>query len=341
MKVRKTYMILSGLALLLMIVFLLNLSVGSLMIPASEVFAILFTDAPRAKPSWVYIVTDFRLPKAIVAMLTGIALPIAGMLMQSLFRNPMAEPYVLGLSSGASLGVALVILGVSFLPLWLQPYLTSPYSLVLASVLGSFVVLSAVLLAINKVKSTATLLIIGLMFSSFSGALVGVLSYFSSAENLKRFTFWAMGSLSNHSWHDIIVLCMATLLGLLICLYLTKSLNSLLLGESYAQTMGVDIKKTRLYIIVATGILTGGITAFVGPVAFVGLAVPHISRIIFRSSNHFVLFFANMFIGAIVLLLSDMISQLPGSSMVLPINAITSIIGAPIVISMLLNQKRL
>lgn len=311
---------------------------GSLSIPVSEVFSVLFQGG-ASKPSWEYIVLGFRFPKAIVAILTGISLPIAGMLMQSLFRNPMAEPYVLGLSSGASLGVALVVLGAGFLPLGIQQYATSPYSLVLASVAGSFTVLFGVLLAINKVRSTATLLIVGLMFSSFSGALVGVLSYFSTAEDLKRFTFWAMGSLSNHSWQDIFILFITTLVGLSICLVLTKSLNTLMLGETYAQTIGVNIKKTRYQIIIATGILTGSVTAFVGPIAFIGLAVPHISRIIFKTSNHFVLFFANMIIGAIVLLVSDVLSQIPGSSIILPINAVTSIIGAPIVISMLLKQK--
>lgn len=336
----KTYSIFIFLSIVLVAMFFVNLAVGSLAIPVSEVFSVLFK-GEAGKPSWEYIVLGFRLPKAIVAILTGISLPIAGMLMQSLFRNPMAEPYVLGLSSGASLGVALVVLGAGFLPLGIQQYATSAYSLVLASVAGSFLVLFAVLLAINKVKSTATLLIIGLMFSSFAGAFVGVLSYFSTAEDLKRFTFWAMGSLSNHSWHDIFILFVATFAGIIICLFLIKSLNTLMLGESYAQTMGVNIRKTRYRIIIATGILTGSVTAFVGPIAFIGLAVPHISRIVFKTGNHFVLFFANMIIGAIVLLLSDTLSQIPGSSMVLPINAVTSIIGAPIVISMLLKHKNI
>ncbi|HLV46559.1 MAG TPA: iron ABC transporter permease [Flavobacterium sp.] len=334
---RKTYLFVF-LFVVLVAMFFVNLAMGSLSIPVSEVFSVLF-QGEASKPSWEYIVLGFRFPKAIVAILTGISLPIAGMLMQSLFRNPMAEPYVLGLSSGASLGVALVVLGAGFLPLGIQQYVTSPYSLVLASVAGSFTVLFGVLLAINKVRSTATLLIVGLMFSSFSGALVGVLSYFSTAEDLKRFTFWAMGSLSNHSWQDIFILFITTLVGLAICLVLTKSLNTLMLGETYAQTIGVNIKKTRYQIIIATGILTGSVTAFVGPIAFIGLAVPHISRIIFKTSNHFVLFFANMIIGAIVLLVSDVLSQIPGSSIILPINAVTSIIGAPIVISMLLKQK--
>ena len=335
---KKTYLFLGLLSMILIGVFLLNIAIGSISIPVAEVFSVLIK-GESSKPSWEYIILDFRLPKAIVAILTGISLPLAGMLMQSLFRNPMAEPYVLGLSSGASLGVALLVLGASFLPMGFQVAATSAYGLVLASVAGSFLVLFAILLAINKVKSTATLLIIGLMFSSFAAAFVGVLSYFSTAEDLKRFTFWAMGSLSNHSWNDILILFAATSVGAIICLFLIKSLNTLLLGESYAQTMGVQVKKTRYYIIIATGILTGSVTAFVGPIAFIGLAVPHISRIVFRTGNHFVLFFANIIIGAIVLLVSDTLSQIPGTSIVLPINAITSIIGAPIVISMLLKHK--
>ncbi len=335
---RRHSILIAALLVTFLCAFLLNMSVGSVHIPVADTFRIL-TGGEAAKPSWEYILLSYRLPKALVAILVGLALPVSGLLMQTLFRNPMAEPYVLGLSSGSSLGVALVILGGSLFPAAVQHYFSSPFSISIASVSGSFIVLLVVLLVLQKVKDTMTLLVIGLMFSSFSGALVSVLTYFSSAEELQRFTFWAMGSLGNQTWTAIHIMMAGIIIGLLISIVTLKPLNAFLLGEKYAHSLGVPIVKIRYFIITATALLAGTATAFAGPIAFVGLAIPHITRITFKTSNHVVLFTGNLLIGSTVLLISDTLSQVPGASFVLPINAVTSILGAPVVIAILLKKR--
>lgn len=327
-----------GLFLMLILFFILNLSIGSVHIGFKEVVSILVSQESE-KESWKYIILNYRLPKAIVAILVGMALSVSGMLMQTMFKNPMADPYVLGLSSGSSLGVALVVLGGGLFPLAIKQYFTSSLALVLASVLGSLLVLFIILLVSRKVRDTMTLLIVGLMFASFAGALVGVLSYFSSAEELKKFTFWSLGSLGNLTWQNITIMFTAIFIGLFISFRFLKTLNALLLGENYARSLGVNIKKSRLFIILVTAILSGTCTAFAGPIAFVGLAIPHITKMIFKTSNHFIQFFGNLLFGSIILLLCDTICQVPGDSFVLPINAITSIVGAPIVIYLLLRKQ--
>lgn len=335
---RKQKILVFVLLFVLVLFFIGNLSIGSVHITFKEVVSILlFQDSE--KESWKYIILNYRLPKAIVAILVGMALAVSGMLMQTLFRNPMADPYVLGLSSGSSLGVAFVILGSGLFPLVIKNYLMSSLAIVIASVVGSLTVLFIILLVSKKVRDTMTLLIIGLMFGSFAGAIVGVLSYFSSAEELKKFTFWSLGSLGNQSWTTISVMLVAITIGLLISFKYLKTLNALLLGENYARSLGVNIRKSRIVIIIATSILSGTCTAFAGPIAFVGLAIPHITKMVFKSSNHFILFISNILLGAILLLLCDALCQLPGEAFILPINAITSIIGAPVVIYLLLQKK--
>jgi iron complex transport system permease protein len=319
--------------------FLANVSLGSVSIPFEEVVRSLFSK-PMSKVSWEIILWNFRIPKAITAVLVGIGLSMSGLLMQTLFRNPLAGPYVLGLSSGASLGVAFIILGAGFLPLSISTFFLSNYGLVLASSLGSFLVLLAVLLVSQQLKDTMAILIVGLMFGSFTSAIVSVLSYFTSAEKLQKFTFWSMGSISNLSWHEISLLTLFVLIGISISFLVIKPLNALLLGEKYAQSIGIDYKKTRLIIIIATSILAGSITAFAGPIAFIGLAVPHMAKLVFQTSNHFVLFWSTLLLGAIVMLSCDIIAQVPGNDMTLPINAITSVMGAPVVIWLLVRKKR-
>jgi iron complex transport system permease protein len=319
--------------------FLTNVSLGSVSIPFEEVVRSLFSK-PMSKESWEIILWNFRIPKAITAVLVGIGLSMSGLLMQTLFRNPLAGPYVLGLSSGASLGVAFIILGAGVLPLSISTFFLSNYGLVLASSLGSFLVLLAVLLVSQQLKDTMAILIVGLMFGSFTSAIVSVLSYFTSAEKLQKFTFWSMGSISNLSWHEISLLTLFVLIGISISFLVIKPLNALLLGEKYAQSIGIDYKKTRLIIIIATSILAGSITAFAGPIAFVGLAVPHMAKLVFQTSNHFVLFWSTLLLGAIVMLSCDIIAQVPGNDMTLPINAITSVMGAPVVIWLLVRKKR-
>jgi iron complex transport system permease protein len=325
------------LAMSLLLLLLLNISFGQIAIPIKEVCRSLSGNT-ASKESWEYIIFNYRLPKAITAILTGFGLSISGLLMQTLFRNPLAGPYVLGLSSGSSLGVAFVIMGSSFLPVFLAEIFLSSYGIIFASCLGSLAVLIAVLLVSQRIRDTMAILIVGLMFSSFTGAIVSSLTYFSSAEQLQKFTFWSMGNLGNLSWSQIFILLIAISIGLLLSITKIKALDALLLGESYAKSLGINFNKTQLVIIVATSILAGSITAFVGPIAFVGLAVPHLAKLVFQTSKHWILFWGTLFFGAITMLLCDLISQMAGT-VVLPINAITSIIGAPVVIWLLIRKR--
>jgi iron complex transport system permease protein len=320
--------------------FLTNLSLGSVSIPLKEVFNSLI-GRTTTKETWHYIVINYRLPKAIAAMLVGMGLSISGLLMQTLFRNPLAGPYVLGLSSGASLGVATVILGAAFLPPAMTAVMLSSYGIVLASSLGSFLVLMAVLSVSYRLRDTMAILIVGLMFGSLTSAIVGTLTYFSTAEQLQKFTFWSLGNLGNLSWTSIAILFLCVLVGLFLSLFSIKPLNALLLGENYALSLGLDYKKTRLIIIFATSILAGSITAFAGPIAFIGLAVPHISKLVFQTSNHTILFWSTLLFGASIMLVCDSISQVPGGDVTLPINAVTSVFGAPIVIWLLVRKRKM
>ncbi len=336
---RNTYLF-TLLSLLLLLAFFLNISLGQVAIPIKEVVKSIF-GSTASKDTWEYIIVNFRLPKAITAILVGIGLSISGLLMQTLFRNPLAGPYVLGLSSGSSLGVAFVILGAGALPTLASTFLLSSYGIILASCLGSFSVLLLVLLISKYLRDTMTILIAGLMFSSFAGAIVSVLTFFSTAEKLQKFTFWSMGSIGNLSWQNIFILFIAVTLGLLLSLFSLKALDALLLGENYAKSLGLNLNKSRRIIIFATSILAGSITAFAGPIAFVGLAVPHLAKLLFQTSNHRILFWSTIQIGAIIMLFCDMVSQMPGLDFTLPINAITSIVGAPVVIWLLVRKNRL
>ncbi|WP_244281806.1 iron ABC transporter permease [Flavobacterium xueshanense] len=320
--------------------FLINISLGSVSIPVKDVFRSL-TGENASKETWEYIIINYRLPKATAAILVGMGLSISGLLMQTLFRNPLAGPYVLGLSSGASLGVAIVILGATLLPPFLATLLLSSYGIILASSLGSFTVLLAVLAVSHRLRDTMAILIVGLMFGSLTSAIVGTLTYFSTAEQLQKFTFWSLGNLGNLSWTSISLLSIFVAIGLLLSLLSIKPLNSLLLGENYAKSLGLNYKKSRLIIIFATSILAGSITAFAGPIAFIGLAVPHIAKLVFQTSNHTILFWSTILFGAIIMLICDSISQLPGSDFTLPINAVTSIFGAPIVIWLLISKRKM
>lgn len=315
--------------------FVLNLSLGSVSIPTAAIFDSVLGN--EIKSSWEIILWNFRLPKAITAILVGMGLSISGLLMQTLFRNPLAGPYVLGLSSGSSLGVAFMIMAAGFLP----SFLLSDYGIVMASSIGSFIVLMAVLVVSQKLRDTMAILIVGLMFGSFTSAIVSVLSYFSTAQELQKFTFWSMGSLANLSWTSVLILAFCCVFGLLLSILSIKPLNALLLGENYAKSLGLNFKRTRFIIIFATSILAGSITAFAGPIAFVGLAVPHLAKLLFQTSNHFLLFWSTLLIGAILMLVCDSISQLPGSDYTLPINAITSIVGAPVVIWLLVRKRKI
>ncbi len=323
----------------LILIWFLNVSLGSVSIPLKDIFSSIFEGA-ATKGSWHTIVVNVRIPKAITAIMVGAGLSICGLLMQTLFRNPLAGPFVLGISSGASLGVALLILGSSLFG-GITFASTSNIGMAIAASLGSFLVLSAVLIAANKIRNTMSILIIGLMFGSLTSAIISVLAYFSSAEQLQQFIFWGFGSLGNLSWNELAVFGSLFFIGITFMLFIIKPLNSMLLGENYAKSMGVNMKRTRNYILITTSILTGVITAFSGPIAFVGLAVPHLTKLIFNTSDHKILIPAVLICGAILMLVADMIAQIPMSEYTLPINAITSLFGAPIVIWLLVRKRKM
>ena len=327
------------LVIILIICFFANISLGSVSIPLSAIFESFIGTLNHE--SWSYIIKDYRLPKAFTAILVGSGLGISGLLMQTLFRNPLAGPFVLGISSGASLGVALIILGAGIFGGTYATFFVSKWSIIIAASLGRFLVLSAVLIVSSKVRDTMAILIIGLMFGSITAAVVSVLSYFSSAEQLQQYIFWGFGSLGNLSWQELGIFFIVYSLGMLLTLFSIKGLNSLLLGENYAKSLGLNIKQTRLIIILATSLLAGTITAFAGPIAFIGLAIPHITRQVFTTSNHKVLLPAVFLFGAIIMLICDSIAQLPTSDYFLPINAITSLIGAPVVIWLLVRKRKM
>lgn len=328
------------LSIALIVVAFLNINFGSVSIPSRDILSILLGDT-TIRDSWEIIILNFRVPKAITAILVGSGLSISGLLMQTLFRNPLAGPFVLGISSGASLGVALLILGSGFFGGVFSGLIMSNWSLAIAASAGASLVLAAVMLAANKVRNTMSILIIGLMFGSLSAAFISVLSYFSEASKIQQYIFWGFGSLGNLSWEEIGVFAFIFSIGIIGILFVIKPLNSLLLGENYAKSLGINIKKSRNIILTITALLTGVITAFAGPIAFIGLAVPHMTKLVFKTSNHKILIPAVAIVGASILLICDMIAQLPTSEFTLPINAITSLFGAPIVIWLLIRKKKI
>ncbi|MFK7048789.1 MULTISPECIES: iron ABC transporter permease [Flavobacterium] len=332
----KNKKLLSGFILLGIILFVLDICLGVVQIPIRDTFQVLIGNN-ASKLTWQYIIFNFRLPKALVAITVGAALPICGLLMQTLFKNPLAGPYILGLSSGSSLMVAFVIMGSSYLPSFLIPFFISTYGIAIASIIGSLIVLIAVILTAQKIKNTMSILVIGLMFSHFTSSIINILSYFSSAEQLQKFTIWSMGSLGNVSWHNlyfILIICGFTLL---YTIKLLKNLDALLLGENYAKSLGIPYKKTVYKTILITSILTGVLTAFIGPIAFIGFAIPHISKIIFQDNQHLSLFTTTILTGICIMLLCDILSH--NFEVAIPINAITSIIGAPIVVWLLVKKR--
>ncbi|GAA3653896.1 iron ABC transporter permease [Flavivirga jejuensis] len=325
---------------MLLLCFFGNISLGSVSIPFQDVFNGLIGNATENE-SWRHIIHEYRLPKALTAIIVGSGLGISGLLMQTLFRNPLAGPFVLGITSGSSLGVALVIMGASVFGSTLAGILVSKWSIVIAASLGSFIVLLMVLILSNKVRDTMAILIIGLMFGSITASTVSVLSYFSSAEELQQYIFWGFGSIGNLTWHELFILFVIYAIGILLSLVSIKTLNTLLLGENYAKSLGVNVKTSRLLIIITTSLLAGTITAFAGPIMFIGLAIPHMTRQLFNTSNHKILLPAVFIFGAIIMLICDSIAQLPSSDLTLPINAITSLVGAPVIIWLLVRKRKM
>lgn len=308
---------------LTLILFILDLSVGAIAIPIPDVWAAISGgDCPRTTAK---IILNIRLIKAIVALLAGAALSVSGLQMQTLFRNPLAGPYVLGISSGASLGVALVVLtGVSF-----------PLGIAGAAWLGAAIILVVIAAVGNRIKDIMVILILGMMFSSGVSAVVQILQYLSKEEALKAFVIWTMGSLGDVTWQQMAILVPSTMVGLFLAVLTIKPLNLLLFGEEYAVTMGLNIKRSRGLLFLSTTLLAGTVTAFCGPIGFIGLAMPHVTRMLFGNSDHRVLVPGNILTGSSILLLCDIVSKL----FTLPINAITALLGIPIVVWVVLRNN--
>lgn len=311
------------LAALTLFLFLLDLAVGAVAVPLGDVWAALTGgDCPRATAK---IILNIRLIKAVVALLAGAALSVSGLQMQTLFRNPLAGPYVLGISSGASLGVALVVLAG----------FGSSIGIAGAAWLGAALVLVVIAAVGHRIKDIMVILILGMMFSSGVGAIVQILQYLSKEESLKAFVIWTMGSLGDVTFDQLAVLVPSIIAGLLLAVVTIKPLNLLLFGEEYAVTMGLNIRRSRGLLFLSTTLLAGTMTAFCGPIGFIGLAMPHVTRMLFRNSDHRVLVPGTVLSGAAVLLLCDLVSKM----FTLPINAITALLGIPIVVWVVLRNK--
>ena len=334
---RNTRLIFSSLVLLVAIFLILDVFFGSVSIKASDVIKAIFTNADS---NFEIIILKFRLPKAITALTVGVALSLSGLQMQTVFRNPMAGPYVLGISSGASLGVAFVILGFSSNITTVSLSGLGNWILVAASWIGAGAVMLLIMVISSKVKDIMTILILGIMLSSGISAIVTIMQYFSNETMLKAYVIWTMGSLGNLTASQLNVLLISVLAGVIMSLFSSKMLNALLLGENYASSIGLNVRIARAVIFTCTSILAGSVTAFCGPIGFIGIAVPHIVRILFKTSDHKILIPGTILMGGAVMLISDIISQLPGSESVLPVNAVTSLIGIPVVIWVILRNRK-
>ncbi|HAS43201.1 MAG TPA: iron ABC transporter [Microscillaceae bacterium] len=322
---------------------LIDTSVGSSYIPFQATLRILLGMSPEQEV-WQNILYKIRIPRTITAALAGIALSISGLQMQTLFRNPLAGPSVLGITSGASLGIALVILGSgSALNVYTLQKLGigGSWLLIGAAVIGSALVFLLIMLLASRIRDNVVLLILGIMIGNITVAIVSVWQYFSQPEQVQDFILWTFGSFGGITSDQLTLFSAIVLVGVALSLLISKPLNTLLLGENYAQSMGISIQRVRLLIIAITSILAGSITAFVGPIGFIGIAVPHLTRSLFNTSNHKILIPNCGLIGAILMLLCDIVAKLPGSQSTLPINAITALIGAPVVIAVIMKQRNL
>lgn len=322
------------LSALVVLLFAADIAVGSVNIPLRDIWATLTggeCDAVTAK-----IIIDIRLIKAFVAILAGAALSVSGLQMQTLFRNPLAGPYVLGVSSGASLGVALFILGAPLLGFTASPLLTT-LGTAGAAWLGAAAILALVASVSRRIKDIMVILILGMMIGSAVSAIVQILQYLSNEEALKSFIVWTMGSLGDVTSSQLLLVAPAIIAGLIIAISVIKPMNMLLLGESYARTMGLNISRTRTLILLSTTLLAGTVTAFCGPIGFIGLAIPHVARILFRNADHRILLPAAALSGAIALLVCDIFSKL----LTLPVNTITALLGIPIVIWVVIKNKNI
>jgi iron complex transport system permease protein len=339
---RRDLMMLAGLAVLLVAIFLLSLVVGSTWVPIRGVIRALLGTSPE-RDGAVIVVESIRLPRSLTAALAGASLGIAGLQMQTLFRNPLADPFALGISAGASLGVALVVLGTGYgaaAAFGAAMGVRGDALVTAAAIVGAALVLGLVLLVSSRIANPTTVLILGLMFGYAVSALVTVLVGASQPERLQQWALWGFGSFSGVTWQRLRLFAPLTLLGVSIATLTTKQLNALLLGENYARSMGLAVKRARLLTMLGASVLGAVVTAFCGPIAFLGIAVPHLCRGLLGTSDHLVLVPAVVLMGAIVALVAQIVSLLPGSAGVLPLNAVTSLLGAPVVVAVILRGRR-
>lgn len=337
---KKKSLIFTVLLLLVLVVFITDLFLGSVHIPVKNIIQALLS-GNSGKEEWNLIILNFRFPKAITAVMAGAALSVSGLQMQTVFRNPLAGPDILGISSGASLGVAFVIMGFSSVLGLQNGNGLSNWIIVIAAWAGAGAVILLIFAVSIRVNDIMTILILGILFGSVSLAIVSILQYFSNEVLLKSFLVWSMGSLSNVSSTHLAVLIPSIGFGLLLSLITIKMLNLMLLGENYAKSMGLNVNLARFLIFLSTSILAGSITAFCGPIGFIGIAVPHLCRIIFKSSDQKTLLLGSILVGALIMLISDLICQIPGNGVVLPINTVTALLGIPVIIWIILRNQRI
>jgi iron complex transport system permease protein len=333
---KKSYSALPALGALALLAFVFSLAIGQVAIPVDGVLRVL-AGGETGNAAWDLIVRDVRLPKALTALLAGAALSVAGLQMQTLFRNPLADPFVLGISSGASLGVALVVLGAGA-GAFGRASGAGALGMVSAAAIGAGVVFALVMAVARRVSSMVTLLVLGLMTGYVTSALVSLLVHFSIPEQISTFTAWSFGSFGGVTWAQLRVFAPVTLLGLGLSAVAVKPLNALLLGEDYARSLGVNVRAARRLIALGASLLAGAVTAFCGPVAFIGVAVPHVCRALLRGSDHRRLLPAAALLGGALALICDLIAQLPGARVTLPLNVVTALFGAPLVLWIILRR---
>jgi iron complex transport system permease protein len=327
------------LIVLMLILFVLNLFLGSVIIPMADVFRVLFGDGITDQTNSL-IILNFRLPQAYTALFAGAALAVAGLMMQTLFRNPLADPSILGISSGAGLGVALLLFFTgSYSSQVITADLISHLGINMAAFVGALAVLMLILFISNKLGNAVSLLIVGIMIAYVVGALVGFVKYLSRKEDVYAYALWGLGSFSNVGKSQLPVFIISISIGLVLSVLMMKSLNLLLLGDRYAVNLGLNIKKSTIYIVVITGFLTAVVTAYAGPIAFIGLAVPHLARSLFKTADHKLLLPATMLLGSCLALFCNLVARLPGFDGSLPINSVTSLIGAPVVIWFIFRHR--
>ena len=325
---------------IILILMAANLFFGSVNIPADAIISIL-TGGEVEKESWSFIVWEARVPQAITALLCGAALAGSGLMLQTAFNNPLAGPSILGINSGASLGVAMVMLLGGGTIATAGVTLSGFFSIVLGAFIGSMVVMGLILFFSTLIKSNIMLLITGIMIGYITSSAISLLNFFATAEGVHSYMIWGMGNFSGVSLEQMPYFASFTLAGLVLAILLIKPLNALLLGNRYAENLGVNIKRTRNLLLISTGILTAVTTAFCGPVSFIGLAVPHIARLLLGTSNHNSLLPVTLLTGSAVALLCNLICILPGESGIIPLNAVTPVLGAPVIIYVIINQRRI